>query len=177
MGLASAGWKVDAEEHKVTASAVYDGVDLASDKPERTNVEVSFLDIGSLAPDGGDDGQLTVAYADVDSDKPPRSISVAMPATTLIELADKVAGARGLYAKDRSVKTFDDFIAKYVQQDHIIQFFAFDHLKGDLREASEPFARMAAAIVMNLPRNPERTVALRKLLEAKDAAVRARFAG
>lgn len=27
-----------------------------------------------------------------------------------------------------------------------------------------------------LPRNPERTVALRKLLEAKDAAVRARLA-
>ena len=31
-------------------------------------------------------------------------------------------------------------------------------------------------IVENLPRNPERTVALRKLLEAKDAAVRAAVA-
>jgi hypothetical protein len=33
-----------------------------------------------------------------------------------------------------------------------------------------------ADFVMTLPRNPERTVALRKLLEAKDAAVRAALA-
>lgn len=32
---------------------------------------------------------------------------------------------------------------------------------------------LAEKIVANLPRNPERTVALRTLLEAKDAAVRA----
>ncbi len=39
-----------------------------------------------------------------------------------------------------------------------------------------PFCEIAKAIVSEdsgLPRNPERTVALRKLLEAKDAAVRA----
>jgi hypothetical protein len=35
---------------------------------------------------------------------------------------------------------------------------------------------MADRIVSTLPRNPERTVALRKLLEAKDAAVRALLA-
>ena len=34
-----------------------------------------------------------------------------------------------------------------------------------------------ASVIMGLPRNPERTVALRKLLEAKDAAVRAKLAG
>lgn len=38
---------------------------------------------------------------------------------------------------------------------------------------SKPFGDLAQQIVDNLPRNPERTVALRKLLEAKDAAVRA----
>jgi hypothetical protein len=32
---------------------------------------------------------------------------------------------------------------------------------------------LASDIVAHLPRNPERTVALRKLLEAKDCAVRA----
>jgi hypothetical protein len=32
---------------------------------------------------------------------------------------------------------------------------------------------LAEQIVETLPRNPERTVALRKLLEAKDCAVRA----
>jgi hypothetical protein len=32
---------------------------------------------------------------------------------------------------------------------------------------------MARSLIDTIPRNPERTVALRKLLEAKDAAVRA----
>ena len=36
-----------------------------------------------------------------------------------------------------------------------------------------PFAEMAAQIVRMVPRSAERTVALRKLLESKDAAVRA----
>ena len=35
--------------------------------------------------------------------------------------------------------------------------------------------RDTALIVAKFPRNPERTVALRKLLEAKDCAVRARL--
>lgn len=61
--------------------------------------------------------------------------------------------------------------------DHILQFFVSDHLPEPLREVSKPFGDMAADIVLNLPRNPERTVALRKLLEAKDAAVRAHLAG
>lgn len=61
-------------------------------------------------------------------------------------------------------------------QDHIMQFFAFDHLPDHLKEVSEPFAALANALVDGLPRNPERTVALRKLLESKDAAVRARLA-
>ena len=42
--------------------------------------------------------------------------------------------------------------------------------------ALRPFAEMADTLIATLPRNPERTVALRKLLEAKDAAVRARLA-
>jgi hypothetical protein len=42
-----------------------------------------------------------------------------------------------------------------------------------LREASRPFGHLARLIVTTVPRNPERTVALRKLLEAKDCAVRA----
>ena len=59
------------------------------------------------------------------------------------------------------------------QQEHILQFFTYEHLRSPLREVSEPFARLAHDIVATLPRNPERTAALRKLLEAKDAAVRA----
>jgi hypothetical protein len=55
----------------------------------------------------------------------------------------------------------------------IMQFFAYGHLPPHLQEVSRPFGEMAHVIVGTLPRNPERTVALRKLLEAKDAAVRA----
>jgi len=55
----------------------------------------------------------------------------------------------------------------------ILQFFAYSHLPERLARVSRPFGEMAHKIVRDLPRNPERTVALRKLLEAKDAAVRA----
>lgn len=55
----------------------------------------------------------------------------------------------------------------------ILQFFHFQHLPPHLAAVSGDFCKMAYSIVATLPRNPERTVALRKLLEAKDAAVRA----
>jgi hypothetical protein len=58
----------------------------------------------------------------------------------------------------------------------ILQFFEFEHLREDLQRVSEPFCRLALELVASLPRNPERTVALRKLLEAKDAAVRTKLA-
>ena len=60
--------------------------------------------------------------------------------------------------------------------EHIMQFFAFEHLPPHLQAVSKPFGELAQTIVDTLPRNPERTVALRKLLEAKDAAVRALIA-
>jgi hypothetical protein len=60
-----------------------------------------------------------------------------------------------------------------MQPEPILQFFAFDHLPERLQHVSRPFRDMAASMTDNLPRNPERIVALRKLLEAKDAAVRA----
>lgn len=59
--------------------------------------------------------------------------------------------------------------------DPIMQFFAYEHLPAHLQDISKPFGEMAKWIVETLPRNPERTVTLRKLLEAKDAAVRARL--
>lgn len=54
----------------------------------------------------------------------------------------------------------------------ILQYFKFAHLPPHLQAASKPFCDVADH-VMTLPRSPERSVALRKLLEAKDAAVRA----
>lgn len=62
-----------------------------------------------------------------------------------------------------------------LQQDSILQYFTFEHLPEHLQEVSRPFAHLAGVLVDTVPRNPERTVALRKLLEAKDAAVRARL--
>lgn len=61
--------------------------------------------------------------------------------------------------------------------DHILQFFKYGHLPLDLARVSRPFCELAFQIISTLPPNPERTVALRKLLEAKDAAVRAHLAG
>ncbi len=57
----------------------------------------------------------------------------------------------------------------------ILQFFTYEHLPQHLQEISQPFRYLADNLISNLPRNPERTVALRKLLESKDAAVRARL--
>ena len=59
--------------------------------------------------------------------------------------------------------------------EHILQFFAWTHLPTHLQEVSSPFQVLARHIMDSLPRNPERTVALRKLLESKDAAVRAKI--
>ncbi len=59
------------------------------------------------------------------------------------------------------------------QPDHIEQFFTYEHLPQHLQAISKPFCELAQQILEAIPRNPERTVALRKLLESKDAAVRA----
>lgn len=55
----------------------------------------------------------------------------------------------------------------------ILRFFTFTHLPDHLQEVSRGFYELAKHIVSTLPRCAERTVALRKLLEGKDAAVRA----
>jgi hypothetical protein len=55
----------------------------------------------------------------------------------------------------------------------MLQWFRYEHLPPHLQEVSKPFGELARKIAADLPRNPERTVALRKLLESKDCAVRA----
>lgn len=72
--------------------------------------------------------------------------------------------------------------AKTSKPEHIMQFFDYGHLPPHIAKVSKPFCDLANAIVaedgnaLALPRNPERTVALRKLVEAKDAACRASIA-
>jgi hypothetical protein len=55
----------------------------------------------------------------------------------------------------------------------ILRYFSYEHLRpGPLKETSKKFSLLAAELVEELPAGPELTVALRKLLESKDAAVR-----
>lgn len=62
-----------------------------------------------------------------------------------------------------------------MESDPLIQFFAFEHLPPHLREISEPFGALADAIVAALPDNKDRHKSLRRLLEAKDWAIRSRL--
>lgn len=55
---------------------------------------------------------------------------------------------------------------------YLLQFFKYSHLPEHLQDISKPFAELAKSICDCLPDNPERTTALRKLLESKDCAVR-----
>jgi hypothetical protein len=59
------------------------------------------------------------------------------------------------------------------EKEFLLQFFAHAHLPEHLALVSRPFALLAENLLRDLPRNAERTTALRKLLEAKDCAVRA----
>ena len=66
-----------------------------------------------------------------------------------------------------------EFTEEEVKQDHVLRYFHYSHLPETLQAKSKPFCDLARFIVDTIPRSPERTVALRKLLEGKDAAVRA----
>jgi hypothetical protein len=57
----------------------------------------------------------------------------------------------------------------------MLQFFEYKHLPEHLQAVSARFAELAKWMVDMLPQNAERTAGLRKLLEAKDCAVRAKL--
>lgn len=62
--------------------------------------------------------------------------------------------------------------------ERMLQWFVFEHLTDEeMRNTSALFASTAEALVHSIPPGPERTAALRKLLEAKDCAVRAVLEG
>lgn len=60
-----------------------------------------------------------------------------------------------------------------MNEDRMMKWFAYSHLPPHLAEVSKPFHDLAQSLCSVVEPGPERTVALRKLLEAKDAAVRA----
>jgi hypothetical protein len=59
-----------------------------------------------------------------------------------------------------------------VAHDPILEFFELQFTPVQAQYIAEPFLELAKRIEMKCPRNAERTVALRKLLESKDSAVR-----
>lgn len=59
--------------------------------------------------------------------------------------------------------------------ERILKYFEYGHLPQHLREVSVHFNRLANELCDKLAPSAERTVALRKLLESKDAAVRAKL--
>jgi hypothetical protein len=61
--------------------------------------------------------------------------------------------------------------------EHLLQFFAYKHLPPHLQDVSKSFCELAEHMAKTLPSNPETTAGLRKLLEAKDCAVRAQLVG
>lgn len=55
----------------------------------------------------------------------------------------------------------------------IMRYFQYSHLPQHLQAVSRPFGELAEHLESTLADGPEKSVALRKLLESKDAAVRA----
>lgn len=57
--------------------------------------------------------------------------------------------------------------------DKLLSYFNYAHLPVHLQKISKPFADLAHGLHRDIPESAELTVALRKLLESKDCAVRA----
>lgn len=87
-------------------------------------------------------------------------------------------------------ETAPEDVALSDHPERMLKWFRYSHLPPDLRAVSKPFAELALSLCTTVPDGtaepkdvppgaaspgPERTTALRKLLEAKDAAVRARL--
>lgn len=59
----------------------------------------------------------------------------------------------------------------------ILRWFRYEQLPAHLQPTSKLFSDLAHAVARDLPENDESRECLRKLLEAKDCAVRARIDG
>jgi hypothetical protein len=66
-----------------------------------------------------------------------------------------------------------EFSAEQVAEQPLLRFFHYRHLPAHLQPVSKLFCDVAFSLAIGTPPSAERTMALRKLLEAKDCAVRA----
>jgi hypothetical protein len=69
-------------------------------------------------------------------------------------------------------KTYKENI---MPEERMMKWFEFSHLPEHLQTVSAGFFELACSMCALVEPGPERTVALRKLLESKDAAVRAKL--
>lgn len=67
-----------------------------------------------------------------------------------------------------------DPTAEQICREPLLQLFKHMHLPPHLREISQPYCQLALKLA-ELPFNPERSTALRKLRESKDCAVTAKL--
>jgi len=89
------------------------------------------------------------------------------------EESEPTPDVSNIVIKEIEQKLEKEALAQSYTYEPLLQFFAFEHLPGMLQEVSRPFSELAQRMVRNLPANIERKEMLRKLLEAKDCAVRA----
>ena len=73
--------------------------------------------------------------------------------------------------QEKVTKVLRDLVQK--SNEKLYSYFKYDHLPEDAQEVSKPFCELAAEVYNTRPWHPQTTVSLQKLLEAKDAAVRA----
>lgn len=59
-----------------------------------------------------------------------------------------------------------------LRQNALMKFFDYEHLPEHLQKVSKPFGDLAREMAETMGNNAEGITALRKLLEAKDCAVR-----
>lgn len=82
-------------------------------------------------------------------------------------------------AKEYFLQNFEPLLAQHAftkeqkQTDPVLRYFGYQHLREkEMQRISQIFHDAAVQIIERIPRSPERTVGLRKLLEAKDCIVR-----
>ena len=84
-------------------------------------------------------------------------------------------GYKSWSPKDVFDKAYDEIDKPETNPIHleVLKWFKYSHLPQHLQEISAPFTAMAWRIANRSKDGREATIALRKLLEAKDAAIRA----
>lgn len=89
------------------------------------------------------------------------------------DIADAPTAALMLCLQLEKEQHMTDEQKQAVAKERMLRHFTYDHLPDHLKAVSRPFCDLAHHVVRTLPASAERTVALRKLLEGKDCAVRA----